>query len=641
MSYPIAGSSMDAVGKLFRLRASSTTSLHYENEVNRVKADMLHSDPGLEANASYLENFNAAADDDNLIYNRRVMAGLTWNVLDGGFVEHRSDEEILRNQIIINEFLAPTDIKENSYSVNWNLIIYLFNAEKVAILRDRATLIDLLNAEVERLHLSRYTTREDYLKVLSRKAEVDALLRIYADYNAQFGSQGADTLGFKAGELPLLDIRYADVFFGLDTKLRDSISELYLRNLELQHRFLNEVDLNVFARYNYYDMVNPANRSFVSAGFNVSVPIFFQSKKREELIEAKAKQSMFVLNQRFDGRQKELLNECYEYRYKLKQYISFHQKFLLYEELLRRMNATLRLDPLRFNPIEGLILLDDMLAIKMELIDLRQSLYLKLLRIYTKSGKATPAEVCSPFDIPTYLEMDMIAERSGYMWTSTYQKKSVTFIAEYLVYNRFDNLIVSINSDAASTEKTKTLLQAKGMNALRKEAMIGDNELIKGGARAKIEKLLSGFSDTAFAAVHLDVEPHTFADWDTKKAEYLQSYISMLQEVRQLCTERKMELCVSVPLHYPEETMQQVFALCDRVYFMAYENTKPEYIERKLQAYNAFKSKYIIASRTKDFLSRIQLEKYLIDIHTRFNADRLCIHDIGGLMEMDEKTMQR
>ena len=85
--------------------------------------------------------------------------------------------------------------------------------------------------------------------------------------------------------------------------------------------------------------------------------------------------------------QKDLLNDAYEYRYKLKQYIGFYEKRQRYLELLRQENVLLKLDPIDFNPIKALGLIDDILKIDIELTDLNQNMYLKLLKFYTKIPK--------------------------------------------------------------------------------------------------------------------------------------------------------------------------------------------------------------------------------------------------------------
>ena len=639
---PTQAKGYEEVDKIFKLRNSLLNSYQLDNQVKNAEANLLHGDPALEASASYIENFTPSFndDDDNLIYQRRLMAGITWQILGDGFVANRYDEKELRNKIKINNYLAPGEMKESSYSINWNLLIYLFNKEKIKILDTRKALVDELIEEAERLHLSKYLTRESYLKILSRGAEVEALQRIYSDYNEQYGSYN-DTLGIDAMSLPLLDVNYVEVFKILDPAVKDTLTKLYLENLQLDHSLIHDIRLNTGLRYNFYDLVIPGNRSFFSFVLGVSVPIPFQVKKKNEIARLKADQSMFVLQQQFDGRSKEMLNECYEYRYKLKQYVGFHQKFLLYEELVRRMNATLRMDLESFNPVEGLTLLDDMLAVKMEMIDIRQSLYLKLLRIYTKSGASKPEEMSQVFDMPNYFDMHEVTNQSVYVWSSAFKKKSNDFIAEYIIFNKFNNVVISLNSDLDYQKEIKSLVTKLQPKEVTFEAMIGDNTFINGNITQKLNNLFSAVKTSDFNALHLDVEPHTFADWETNKENYLQKYISMLNEAKTFCTANNLKLAVSIPLHFPEETVKQIISICDKVYFMAYENIKPDYIQRKLLPYKEFNSKLVLAIRHKDFSGRIAMEKYMVDNYQKLEFSNFALHDLSGLIEMDEKNINK
>lgn len=630
------------VNRIFELRNSNLTSFEYDSKIKTAEADLLHRDPALEASASYIENFTPSFndDDDNLIYQRRLQAGITWQILGDGFVSNRLNEKELRNKILINQYLVPFELKENSYSINWNLIIYLFNKEKIKILETRKKIVDELTDVAEELHLKKYLTRENYLKILSRGAEVEALNKIYSDFNLQYGSYN-DTLNIDINNLPLLDINYIEVFKVLDPAVKDTLTRLYLENLQLDHSLLHDIRLNTGLRYNYYDLVIPGYRSFFSLNVGISAPIVFQQKKKNEIARLKADQAMFALQQQFDGRQKELLNECYEYRYKLKQYISFHQKYVLYEELIRRMNATQRIDLESFNPVEGITLIDDMLAIKMELIDLRQSLYLKLLRIYTKSGAQKAEDVSHLMEIPNYFDIHEVTHQSVYVWSKIFKKKNIGFISEYVVFNKFNNVVLSINQDPEYISQTKQLIPLLIQKGITIEALIGDNTLINGNALEKIKSLFSKHDIKNFNAIHLDVEPHTFSDWESNKTVYLEKYIQLLQEVKTYCDAEKVKLAVSIPLHYPEEIVHQIFQICDKVYFMAYENTKPEYIERKTSPYKEYTSKLVVAIRNKDFTGRISMEKYIIDHFQKTGLNNYALHDIDGLIEFDEENIKK
>jgi hypothetical protein len=630
--------------KLFKTGLSPAGGNTAADEAALIRARMYRTNPGLYGTASYLENFTPSfnEDDDNLIYQRRLQAGINWEILEGGFYSNRLRSEQIRNDLFIRQQLESGKWKEDDYSLRWNQIIFLFNKSKIKLLLQRQQLVEGLATEAEKLHLARYLTREDYLRILSRKAEIDALLGIYNDYNIQFNPV-YDTLSFSAEDLPVPDIKYVEVLAGVSPALRDSMQMLVKRNKEIEHQLLNDVRLSTQLRYNYYDLVIPGNRSFFSLGLNLNFPIPFQLSLRKELAEAEVRETMYKIDQQYKGKEKELLNECYEYRYKLKQYVGFHQKFLLYEELIRKLHATQQIDAVRFNPVEGLMILDDMLAVKMEMMDIRQSLYLKLLRMYVRTNAGTIAQIAEPFTLPNYFDIHAFTSRHTYIWSGILTKKSPAFLSEYLVYNKFDKAYVSVNRDSEHRNRLQQLLPLLKGSGIQSALMIGDNSLIHepGQYEGKLNALLSGFNDTLIGELHLDLEPHTFDDWSGKQEEYLKKLTEIILLTRKVCDRKKWKLSMAIPLHYPEETVKQWFGIADAIVFMAYENIKPDYIDRKLAPYSGELQKTVVAVRTKDFQSRIAIEKYLIDLFQRSGRDQIAIHDVEGLIMMDEKNLER
>src|SRR5690606_17429627 len=132
----------------------------------------------------------------------------------------------------------------------------------------------------------------------------------------------------------------------------------------------------------------------------------------------------------------------------------------------------------------------------------------------------------------------------------------------------------------------------------------------------------------------------TFSDWETNKSFYLEKYLAMLQTARNWCDQNGKKLMVSIPLHYPEEIVKDIFKLADQVYFMAYENIKVDYIKRKIEPYQTYKSKMVLAASVKDFTDRGKLEQHLLELLNETSVDYFCIHDLNQLIELDEKTLE-
>lgn len=634
-------SSVQPVIKLFS-GDMKNAALAYENEVKRIESELYHRDPAINADVSYIENFKPSVnqDDDNLVYYRRLMAGVNWSVLQNGFLSNRYDEKISKNDIRINEMLSPLGAKENLYAGRWNQLIYLFNIAKIEVLEKRKKLLNEVTAIAEDLHFAKYITREDYIRVVTRKAEIEAQLQVYAGYNESFYTT-PDTSGITATGLPLIDLNYARVLQTIDSTIKDSVLLLYRENLELQNKFTRDISLSTGIRYNFYDLITPVNRSFYSWVIGVSVPLPFNLKKRDELTEAQVKLNEFRLDEKFTASGKELMNEMYEYRYKLKQYIGFNQKKVLYDELLRKQQAALKLDPIRFNPMDAVLLLDDAFAIETELLDLKQNLYLKLLRIYTKSNVSDLNELVHVFELPNYFDMDEKTHKSVYVWSGIFEKKSVAFIKEYIIYNKFDNVVISYKKDTAYLNKVNLLAKELSEKNITCELMeTGGKKEYFDETSVKIN--FSGIDLNLFSAIHLDIEPHTFDDWDTQKEKYLlQLENIILPAFVNFADGNGLKLNISAPLHYPESTLTHLFKNCDKVYFMAYENTNADYIARKTEPFSReYGNKLVVASRTRDFSNRLEMEKYLVENYSKYHFAQIALHDLAGLVEMDEKNMK-
>ena len=136
--------------------------------------------------------------------------------------------------------------------------------------------------------------------------------------------------------------------------------------------------------------------------------------------------------------------------------------------------------------------------------------------------------------------------------------------------------------------------------------------------------------------IHLDIEPHTFDDFKENKEAYFEKYTALLQKAKTYAVANKLELSVSIPLHYPEDVLKTIFNLCDKVYLMAYENVTVEHIVKKTAEEMALgKDKVVLALRTKDFENREQMDAHF----TKLGFTKICYHDFDYLREFDNKSI--
>lgn len=609
---------------------------------NKLKAEILRKDWGLKFATGYLENFNPSFnDDDNLIYNRRVQAGVNWDILHSGYFENKTLAKVQEIENLILQSALLTGNKNENLTVKWNEIIYLFNLQKIKLLEERALLIEKQNEAAQKLFLSKYITKETYLENEKRLAEIKSMNKIYVDFNEQLkgiGIHPKDEFVF-----PLIDIRYEILFTQteLNTIQNDTLLELIREKNLLQSKWINQVNLGTFLRYNYYDLIttSPGSRAFMSAGINLSLPITFSKETQKKYIEVKSQNEYQKLLKQDDSQQANMLDDAYEFRYKLKQYVVFYHKKQLFEEILRKENARRTIDPLSFNPFKILSMQDDILSIDMELVELKQTMYLKLLKILSRKQNLQVHNTITPLVLPDKIEYINPIFKSIYVWSSAFEQYDPSFIAEYVRFHDIKKAAISFGNKKETQSAIISGIQQLKQNNVEIEFLIGDNDF----ADKKLETYFEGKNlDLALLNwIHIDYEPHTKPDWNEKKNNYLSNFFQKLQEARAFCDANKLKLVIAIPLHYPENEVKEYLKLCDQVCFMAYENVKTSYISNKLTPYENNKAKISIALRTNDFEGRAQMETTINELSKLTGITSYYLHDLKRCVEWDENAVDK
>lgn len=622
------------------IASSGSKNLDGLIEENNLRAQILRKDWGLKFTTGYLENFNPAFnDDDNLLYNRRLQAGVNWDILNSGFIENRTLAKIEEMENLILQSSLLHGNRTEDLTVKWNQVIYLFNLQKIAILDERLKLIRKQNEAAQLLFLSRYLTKEIYLENEKRLAEIQSMLNVYTEFNKQI-----ESLGIKPSaeiDFPLVDLKY-NVLFGdpshSDATVNDSLMHLIREKNMLKNKYINDLSIGTFMRYNYYNLLttNPATRSFMSAGLNLSIPLNFNNKLRQQYAEQKSVNEYNALTTQTELQKENMLDDAYEYRYKLKQYVVFYQKKLVFNELLRKENARKSIDPVSFNPYKVISLQDDILAIDVELTELKQNMYLKLLKIYSRKNDINQKNAFEAFILPDKIEYVNPIKRSVYAWSSAFTSYDTAFLAEYVKFHDFKSFAVSQGNDKNLAQQINTTVRSLKRAGVEIELLIGDNSFVN----KKIENYIGGVIDiNDLTSVHIDYEPHTLSDWDTQKANYLANYIAVLKKTKEYCKEKYLKLNIDIPLHYDQKAVNEMIEICDNVCFMAYENVKSTYIRDKVAPYEN-KSKISIALRTNDFTSRAALEEKINELSQLTGITNFYIHDLTRCITWDEKAVE-
>ncbi|UKN02811.1 hypothetical protein K6119_04680 [Paracrocinitomix mangrovi] len=625
---------IDYISSLQQSKTTATNSAYLEKQL-----ELAERDYGLSLTGSYLENINPTVGDleDNLVYNRKFSVGAKWDVLKSGFLENRAKAKILEDRILREQLNHSSTIESYNFLKRFDYTIYTFNVVKIKLLYERERQLKKQYELVSELVYMKRLKKEKLIEMESRLAEVQSLINVYQEYNLYL-NPSSEEISFSQDNLPLIDLNYPKIFKMLGEQTDSLLAE---RQYKKYYSWYHEMSLSPYARFNYYDLIGPQNRSFFSAGVNINVPIPFNTKLRNEVENERYKYDNERLVQDRASLHENILDIGYEFRYKMKQFIGFIQKRKLFMEKLRVEKVKVRLQDSNIDPLAGLDLHDDLLRIDIELIDLLQNMYLKALKIHSKIPYSNIRDIVQYQTVTEINEYIDDKERSVYVWSKTFADYSPEFLTEYAIYNEFKKVVVAVGLE--DTVKGKDVFMQYAEQNAEITFMIGKNDLMFDQDPASyVDKVIKKYNVVKPKGIHLDVEPHTFEEWSTERQRLTKQYLEMLGKIKTYCEERELRLAVSIPLHYSHQTIDQILQLADEVYFMCYENVDSDYIDRKVTPFLDYaKDKIVLALRTEDFGSRIEMEEKIKELSKLTAVKRFAYHDLRRMISFDEINIQK
>lgn len=225
-------------------------------------------------------------------------------------------------------------------------------------------------------------------------------------------------------------------------------------------------------------------------------------------------------------------------------------------------------------------------------------------------------------------------DRSMYIWSATETTYGAEYIKNYLVSNNITTAVAS-GSNKTVFKQLLTILPPQGIKV---ELLIGSNSLLTNpDPTAYFDNILKGIDTKNISALHLDVEPHTFDDYQTKKEYYLSLYVQLLKTAKMYATQKGMKLSVDIPVFYPEATVKEIYKQADTVYLMAYQITSMNYLATRVsEELTQGKEKTVIAFRANDFAKRSDFETYLKNASTKLNMSTFAMHDLSRFVNLPQ-----
>ena len=615
-------------------KSSSNKRNQLQLQLNQLQQRINKKDVGLNATVAYQENLKSPIVDPEeiVIFKRRAVAGLDWDVLNNGFYENRIKNKVLKLQyasLVKKQQADNLNSFQNKQTVQ---IISYFNSKKIEILDARKQLNNKQTPVIEKLWAIKHITKDNYLKAIQNTTDINAQYNLYQNYNQV--NLVKNTFEF---ELPILDININHLLQKVNGITIDSTLIDAAQIAKYQSSYIKDISLKAYTRYNYYDVYNAAqpNRSFISVGMNLSLPLTFNQKDKKEFYLTQYELSNLKETTDSVDAQAFILNKYYEYQYKLKQFKNLYHKRLVFEELLRTERVKAQLSDFEFNPNTALFILDDYWSNAIELIDLKQDLYKLLLDIKTKVPSANITDYTMPLNLSNLnIASSNPPFKAVYVWSDAFKNNSQTVINEYCKVNEFNPILISYNSTKSYVQQISEFISKNYTTPIH--IMIGSNKLLNTGIAGFLDTLKLNLNLAQIKGIHLDIEPHTFDDFKENKEQYFKKYINVLKQAKQFADNNKLELSVSIPLSYPDEILNEINSVCNQVYLMAYENVDPDFISRKTTEEKAIlKNKCVLALRTKDFDNRTSMD----ETFKKLGFEKTAYHDLDDLIKFDNTSI--
>ncbi|NOR86447.1 MAG: hypothetical protein GQ527_02440, partial [Bacteroidales bacterium] len=427
-------------------------------QINAQKGDF-----GLNLKGDFTENFTPGLSvDEDLTFKRRFYVGLEWDIIKGGLLDAGNKVHQLKLQAILNEYKNLEYAEQENYRYLFNYVNYIFNKQKIEVLKERKVLVKKQLKFTKELYHLRYVGWEKVLQYQSKLEDIDHQIFQYESFNRHIPANIPDTLlvqGYSANDLPLFDVNLDSLMkIYYSHHAEDTVTQLKLAIYRDNIKWWKDISLKPFVRYNMY--VNEFNqfRNYGSAGVGMTVPLRFHNKQK--LIRSQEIIYQSEQTKELESGDNELVNIYAEFGFKLKQIKDFYYRKMLNDELIRKELVKKEYHDVAFNPVYTLGLIDDKKAIESEIIDLKKRMYINLVRLAFYLEDRTPTDfitILKPEDFTGRYEGSI----KIFVTADDIKTHTPSGVVNYLWKNEFVDVLVENDSSELSpdilymTEKSK------------------------------------------------------------------------------------------------------------------------------------------------------------------------------------------
>lgn len=401
-------------------------------------------------NLANISEYYQGEENDLPINGVYLRTGLEYNLLDEGIIDNARKRKVLEKEYLIFRLEEVIAFRNKNYPYQYNLLLQLFNQQKIEVLSKRVELLEQIVGAVYKLyyqHILPYTTLNVYKGKLD---ESMMLLDAFKHFNQASTTLMDSTISlqFDAKKFPLLTV-------DLKKLLRDEdfSKKIRRRNLlqkeviDLKEQQRKEKRLKVYGHLNYRTTPGGQQNSFWSFGTSFSMPIDLAKKEKEALKLMEQRLIDWENIDLFDHMAAEMVNLHHEYEYKMRTYVRFLYKLEHLREKARIETVKLTSEKIPHSPLRLIEIQEEKVAVEIELIDLKQQLYLKLLQLYRVSHHPRFLDCLENVDY-NHIGKKLLGERFFLLEAEELTFEEANFLKAFLQKNELTNILLNGSSEA-------------------------------------------------------------------------------------------------------------------------------------------------------------------------------------------------
>lgn len=636
---------LEPADRLFNI-TEPNLDLTSKDQIFHHKIQKLKKDIGVNLKAQHFINhdqsFDAEDGTDGNLSGSRTRVGVEWNILREGWLGNQQKAKRLDDQRKLDNLKFALDNNDSKLYYRFNLMIYLFNQEKIKLLAAREAQLIEQQKLLYQVYFLKGILYEEIIDIKSRIEQVKVQLKNYRDYNEWFestlGENQIDT-DFAIAELPVLHVNL-DYLLHENSKevLLDSIQQLEQKIAFGADRAINDISLRVqaYRNLNHFSDELRDTRKFNSIGVGLSVPIelLFNKKTKNNIAYAKIQNRQHFNNYEALNTSSEIINYYYEYNYKMKTYMEFLHKEMLYREKIRVETVNQKNYHDIYRSLRILRHLDIMRNIQAEMLDLKQQMYLLLLKIYGKTHYETIQNFVRPLDVTDFYQR-LPADRLMMITAKDLEANSAEFIRDYLTTNGIRRIVLAPNLDGKNP-KVLGLKKAVNGRKIQLARKFTGSELLNNTNPSGT--LAYALSAERFDGVVLDFSNYKTTAQRSEVQTFLIDQFELFSD-RSSADEETFRYQIALAPGYPIEFLNALARMVDLISFKVEEPQQLDYFE--VLSDNGFSgmSKVGIDIEKKNFRDRVELEAYIDMIKNVYEINYITLNGLNEFLDIDTKTI--